>query len=670
MTTQIGTFEDSFRLCLPSRNTAKADVFWPGIHLLVFRIRESAGAEETAILLWEWLRMQALLLKHLVVGNMRNSIYLSGLIDPRGGSMIQIPQKNQGSLIDSSAWCDGAPKQRTCRFKYLYLRIDSRNLKNSVSKKDNITFYFLRGEGSTIHNFDLLASEEAGTTLRAVLPLSTELSGKWVDIIIVEDPQQVRGQSAKGAWEPDGVVREPTLLFEPRRSTYEFTTDDLVPAFQALVSYSRPTPDRIPRSSGDAFVKNSILRHSVYQQMNQISEQLLLENQKSGLVEPERCATSSSLLGRALSFGRLCNPIPFDRYTRILIVGDGVQNDAAHLLRYLSYYPVTHIDDVSWEGIGTVPIDRIIPFSPSPEQPSPRSSAHEKNIFAVRFEDIRIGLNYLLPWSYAGDPIAGADLKVTKFGYLNLPHFADFLARAFGCDRRVTLSAQSLIQESLANSFGIVERSDRAFASGLLGLQPLDECETITDRPFMIIFVSRSRRKILNAPELARALKTLNLPLGVKLIPLVVQYEQWPASTLIRLVRCSGGIIAMHSSILSLSVFLPRNAFVIELFPFAIASESLRKYKDISSSMRGISYVSWENKAQANTRIFPDKTQKDGGIKHLNEELQSTIVAMRSSDAPPCCSHPFWTFRLNQDTVVDIDEISLLLKKFKPSKPS
>ncbi|KAI8811971.1 hypothetical protein BJ742DRAFT_75828 [Cladochytrium replicatum] len=349
------------------------------------------------------------------------------------------------------------------------------------------------------------------------------------------------------------------------------------------------------------------------------------------------------------------------------MAGNGAQNDAAHLLRYLSYYPVALIDDVSWEATGTIPIDRIKPFSPSTEQLSQRSSAHQKYIFAVRFEDIQIGINSQLPWNVGVDPHAIVDSKALQYRYPNLAQFADFFARAFSCDRRVTLSVQALIQGSLAKSFGIAERSERAFASGLLGIHPLDECEAITDRPFMIILTSRSRRKILNAPELARALKTLNLPLGVKLTPLVVQFEQWPVSTLIRLVRCSGGIVAMHSSILSLSLFLPRNSFIVELFPFAIASESLGKYKGITSSLdRRSSHLTWENKIEGNIRAFPYKSQKEGGIKHLDEGLQSTIVSMRSSDAPPCCSHPFWTFRLNQDIFVDIDEITILLKKFMP----
>ena len=117
----------------------------------------------------------------------------------------------------------------------------------------------------------------------------------------------------------------------------------------------------------------------------------------------------------------------------------------------------------------------------------------------------------------------------------------------------------------------------------------------------------------------------------------------------------------MHGSILVLLMFLRPGSFVIELFPYAINPQNYTPYKTLAEIM-DITYSSWQNNIKNNTVVHPNRTKSEGGIMHLDRDMQGNILNTEEVPKHLCCNDPHWLFRIYQDTTVEIPTFIEVMK--------
>nr|XP_054748194.1 protein O-linked-mannose beta-1,4-N-acetylglucosaminyltransferase 2-like [Lytechinus pictus] len=176
------------------------------------------------------------------------------------------------------------------------------------------------------------------------------------------------------------------------------------------------------------------------------------------------------------------------------------------------------------------------------------------------------------------------------------------------------------------------------------------QTETETENTFVILS-RRSNRLILNEVEFSLALAQ-----HFDAFVIVASLETHSLSELIGLISCSKGLIGVHGSLLSMSIFLPPGSILVEIFPYAVNPDNYTPYRTLAH-LKGMNiiYRSWRNILENNTVTFPDAEPDLGGIAHLESEIRDQIL--ESSEVPPhlCCNDPAWLFRIYQDTIVDIN---------------
>ena len=173
---------------------------------------------------------------------------------------------------------------------------------------------------------------------------------------------------------------------------------------------------------------------------------------------------------------------------------------------------------------------------------------------------------------------------------------------------------------------------------------------------YIILFSRESNRLILNELDL-----TFSIATTFNLRVLRLSLETYTLSEIIKEIQGSVGIIGMHGSILVLSMFLRPGSFVIELFPYAINPQHYTPYKTLAKIMN-ITYIPWQNKLKTNTVGHPNRTKSEGGIMHLDKEMQRKILNTDEVPRHLCCDNPYWLFRIYQDTTVDISAFTELMK--------
>ena len=176
------------------------------------------------------------------------------------------------------------------------------------------------------------------------------------------------------------------------------------------------------------------------------------------------------------------------------------------------------------------------------------------------------------------------------------------------------------------------------------------------DSSYVILFSRESNRLILNELEL-----TFSIATTFNLRVVRLSLETYTLSEMIKEIQGCVGIIGMHGSILVLSMFLSPGSFVIELFPYAINPQYYTPYKTLAKIMN-ITYIPWQNKLKTNTLVHPNRTKSEGGIMHLDKELQRQILNTDEVPRHLCCDDPYWLFRIYQDTIVDISAFIEIMK--------
>ncbi|CAL1278386.1 unnamed protein product [Larinioides sclopetarius] len=177
------------------------------------------------------------------------------------------------------------------------------------------------------------------------------------------------------------------------------------------------------------------------------------------------------------------------------------------------------------------------------------------------------------------------------------------------------------------------------------------------------ILVRKHNRKILNADKIVEAIsgtsgyETHTLSLDGSSVLDVIQ----------EILR-SRVIVAMHGSLLVLSLFLEPYSVVVELFPFGVHPDISTPYKTLCKfSELKLFYRAWQNSFKFNSFPHPEYPPEWGGILHLPTEEQKEI---ESSVVKPflCCDNPVWLYRIYQDTVVDIHSFVTLLQNVLEEK--
>lgn len=170
-----------------------------------------------------------------------------------------------------------------------------------------------------------------------------------------------------------------------------------------------------------------------------------------------------------------------------------------------------------------------------------------------------------------------------------------------------------------------------------------------------LILVSRKKtRLIVNEMQVMQTLASVT---GMPVVALQLE-EATNFTELVWRVRCAKVLVGVHGSALVLSAFLPADAALVEIFPYAINPRHYTPYK-ILCQLLGLKYRTWKNEKRENSKTHADFHASLGGIHHLPDSKIREITESTEVKPHLCCNDPEWLFRAYQDTIVDVDSFSV-----------
>ncbi|XP_038597605.1 protein O-linked-mannose beta-1,4-N-acetylglucosaminyltransferase 2 [Tachyglossus aculeatus] len=182
---------------------------------------------------------------------------------------------------------------------------------------------------------------------------------------------------------------------------------------------------------------------------------------------------------------------------------------------------------------------------------------------------------------------------------------------------------------------------------------------------YIVVFSRTLNRLILNEAELLLALAR-----EFQMKTITVSLEDFPFADVVRLVSNASMLVSMHGAQLVTSLFLPRGAAVVELFPYAINPEHYTPYRTLATLPgMDLQYVAWRNTIGENTVAHPDRPWDQGGIAHLDPAEQERILQSREVPRHLCCRNPEWLFRIYQDTRVDLPSLIQAIRGIVKARP-
>lgn len=206
----------------------------------------------------------------------------------------------------------------------------------------------------------------------------------------------------------------------------------------------------------------------------------------------------------------------------------------------------------------------------------------------------------------------------------------------------------------------------RQFTSFLMERLNVTRAERTEDDEYIVVFKRTTNRLILNEVELILALAQ-----EFQMRTVTVSLEEQSFDSIIRIISEASMLVSMHGAQMITSMFLPRGAAVVELFPYAVNPEQYTPYKTLASLPgMDLQYVAWRNTIKENTVTYPDRHWDQGGINHLDKEEQERILASKEVPRHLCCRNPEWLFRIYQDTTVDIASFLYVLRETLKTKPN
>ncbi|XP_072268455.1 protein O-linked-mannose beta-1,4-N-acetylglucosaminyltransferase 2 [Pyxicephalus adspersus] len=204
----------------------------------------------------------------------------------------------------------------------------------------------------------------------------------------------------------------------------------------------------------------------------------------------------------------------------------------------------------------------------------------------------------------------------------------------------------------------------RHFAKFILGKVNVSSDQSTTE-DYIVLFTRSINRLILNEAELLLALAQ-----EFQMRTITVSLEDNSFAEIVRLISNASMLVSMHGAQMVMSLFLPRGAAVVELFPYGINPDHYTPYKTLAT-LPGmeLQYVAWQNTEEKNTVTFPERTWEQGGIAHLEDVEQKRIKKSKEVPRHLCCRNPEWLFRIYQDTKVDVPSLIKVIRNVVKIKP-
>ncbi|KAG9476098.1 hypothetical protein GDO78_002924 [Eleutherodactylus coqui] len=204
----------------------------------------------------------------------------------------------------------------------------------------------------------------------------------------------------------------------------------------------------------------------------------------------------------------------------------------------------------------------------------------------------------------------------------------------------------------------------RHFAKFALGKLNISSDQS-TSEDYIVLFSRTINRLIVNEAELLLALAQ-----EFQMKTITVSLEDHTFPDLVRLISNASMLVSMHGAQLVLSLFLPKGATVVELFPYGVNPDHYTPYKTLAT-LPGmeLQYVAWQNKEVANTITYPERPWEQGGIMHLNPNEQENIIKSKEVPRHLCCRNPEWLYRIYQDTKVDVSSLIQVIRGVVKTKP-
>lgn len=187
-----------------------------------------------------------------------------------------------------------------------------------------------------------------------------------------------------------------------------------------------------------------------------------------------------------------------------------------------------------------------------------------------------------------------------------------------------------------------------------------------TKGEYIVVFSRSMTRLIVNEAELVM---TLAQEFQMRVVTVSLEEQSFPS--VVQVISRASMLVSIHGAQLITSLFLPRGAVVVELFPFAVNPEHYTPYKTLATLPgMDLHYVSWRNLKEENTVTHPNRPWEQGGIVHLEKDEQEQIMASEEVPRHLCCRNPEWLFRIYQDTLVDIPSFLDVLRDSVKSRIS
>ncbi|KAM4028564.1 protein O-linked-mannose beta-1,4-N-acetylglucosaminyltransferase 2 isoform 1-T4 [Anomaloglossus baeobatrachus] len=205
----------------------------------------------------------------------------------------------------------------------------------------------------------------------------------------------------------------------------------------------------------------------------------------------------------------------------------------------------------------------------------------------------------------------------------------------------------------------------RHFAKFILGKLNISTDQSASE-DYIVLFSRTMDRLIVNEAELLLALAQ---EFQMKTITVSLEDHSFP--DIVRLISNASMLVCMHGAQLVLSLFLPKGAAVVELFPYGVNPDHYTPYKTLAT-LPGmeLQYVAWQNKEMANTITYPERPWEQGGITHLDASEQERIKKSKEVPRHLCCRNPEWLFRIYQDTKVDVSSLIQAIRSVVKTKPT